>query len=159
MSSSAKAIAGLIAVAAAVGLFIALSSGSDDDGSDSATAVSQQTSTGADDPVVAEQDKPEGSAQPKPEEPEKPDVPTIVIKGGQPVGGVQKLSFESGDAIRFIVESDVDEHVHFHGYDVTEDVTAGGRVEFDVPATLEGVFEVELEDSVVPIAEISVNPA
>ena len=32
------------------------------------------------------------------------------------------------------------------------------RHEFDVPATITGVFEVELEHSVVPIAEITVNP-
>ncbi len=39
------------------------------------------------------------------------------------------------------------------------EVAAGGTVEFDVPATAAGVFEVELEHRVVPIAEITVNPA
>ena len=63
-----------------------------------------------------------------------------------------------GERIHFVVESDVDEEVHLHGYDVAKDVTAGGRVAFDVPATLEGVFEVELEHSVVPLAEITVTP-
>ena len=86
------------------------------------------------------------------------DVPVIEIENGQPAGGVQELSFDKGDDIRFIVDSDVDEEVHFHGYDIGMDVKAGGTVEFDVPATLEGVFEVELEESVVPIAEITVNP-
>ena len=82
-----------------------------------------------------------------------------MVKDGQPVGGVQELSFTEGDDIRFIVESDVSDEVHFHGYDVGEDVEAGGTVEFDVPATITGVFEVELEERVVPIAEITVNPS
>ena len=36
-------------------------------------------------------------------------------------------------------------------------MSAGGKVEFDLPATIEGVFEVELEESVVPLAEVTVN--
>jgi hypothetical protein len=84
-------------------------------------------------------------------------APTIVITDGQPVGGVQDLTFAEGDDIRFIVDSDVDEEVHFHGYDIAMDVKAGGKVEFDVPATIPGVFEVELEHSVVQIAEITVE--
>ncbi len=86
-------------------------------------------------------------------------MPTIVIKDGEPVGGVQDLSFTEGDDIRFKVESDVADEVHFHGYDVGMDVEAGGSVTFDVPATDTGVFEVELEERVVPIAEITVNPS
>ena len=155
MSSNAKAAAGLVAIVVAVGLFLVLRSDSDDDGSEP-VAAEQQTTTVADEPTVAEEDDKPADSKPKPEEPE---VPTIVVKDGQPVGGVLELSFNAGDEIRFVVESDVDEEVHFHGYDVSQDVTAGGRVEFNVPATLEGVFEVELEESVVPIAEISVNPA
>ena len=101
----------------------------------------------------------DGEEKEKPKPPPKPEVATIVVKGGQPVGGVQDLEFDKGGQIRFVVESDVDEEVHMHGYDVSQDVAAGGKVEFDVPATIEGVFEVELEESVVPIAEITVNPA
>ncbi|HLM31947.1 MAG TPA: hypothetical protein VK326_09840 [Solirubrobacterales bacterium] len=89
----------------------------------------------------------------------EPSVPTIVVKDGQPVGGVQTLTFTEGDDIRFVVESDVSDEVHFHGYDVGKDVEAGGQVEFDVPASISGEFEVELERRVVPIAEISVNPS
>ena len=35
---------------------------------------------------------------------------------------------------------------------------AGGTVEFDFPADIEGVFEVELESSATQIAELTVNP-
>jgi hypothetical protein len=90
--------------------------------------------------------------------PAEPQVATIVVRNGQPVGGVQELEFAEGDRIRFVVESDVDEEVHLHGYDVAKDVKAGGEVSFDVPATIEGLFELELEHSVVPLAEITVTP-
>ena len=83
---------------------------------------------------------------------------TIVVKDGEPVGGVQDLTFTSGDDIRFNVESDSAAEVHFHGYDVMEDVEAGGEVSFDVPADIEGVFEVELEETATQIAEITVEP-
>lgn len=91
-------------------------------------------------------------------EPEEPEIPLIEIKDGQPVGGVQELEVEKGGTIHFVVASDVDEEVHLHGYDVAKEVAAGGEVEFAVPATIDGIFEAELENSAVPIAEITVAP-
>jgi hypothetical protein len=85
-------------------------------------------------------------------------VPTIVIRNGEPVGGIEKLEYNAGDQIQFRVKSDVAEEVHFHGYDVMKDVAAGGTVSFSVPAELEGIFEVELEGRKEQIAEIRVNP-
>jgi hypothetical protein len=85
-------------------------------------------------------------------------TPTIVVRNAKPVGGVAQLTFDKGERIRFKVESDVADEVHFHGYDVGKDVAAGGSVTFDVPATIEGRFEVELEGRKEQIAEITVNP-
>jgi hypothetical protein len=86
-------------------------------------------------------------------------IATITVKDGQPVGGVQDLTFTQGEDIRFRVDSDVSDEVHFHGYDIGKDVEAGGSVTFDVPATLAGKFEVELEEAVTQLAEITVNPS
>ncbi len=86
------------------------------------------------------------------------EAPTIEIENGQPVGGVQDLTFTAGDDIRFNVKSDTAAGVHFHGYDVEQEVEAGGQVSFDVPADIEGVFELELEETATPLAEISVEP-
>ena len=152
MSTGARAAIGAVAIAVAVVLFIVLQ-GSDDD-PDSPSPAATPTTT---EPAVEnslQQQKPE-----KPEKPEEPEIPTIVIEGGEPVGGVAELEYEKGDEIEFFVESDVADHVHLHGYNVFEDVTPGERIKFSVPATLEGVYEVELEDRVVPIAEITVNPS
>ncbi len=154
MGSAGKIAIGVLGVAVAIVLFLLLSDEAGDEDSTTTPAVTT-TESPADEPQGSREPKPE---EPKPEEP-KPEVPIIEVENGQPVGGVQKLSFEKGDDIRFVVTSDVAEEVHLHGYDVSQDVEAGGKVGFDVPATIEGVFEVELEHSVVPIAEITVNPA
>jgi hypothetical protein len=83
---------------------------------------------------------------------------TIVVENGKPVGGVQELEYSAGDQIAFAVESDVADEVHVHGYDLSEDVPAGGSVEFSFPAEIEGIFEVELESRGEQIAEVQVNP-
>jgi hypothetical protein len=84
--------------------------------------------------------------------------PTIVIRGGEPVGGIQELEYSAGEQVRFEVESDVADEVHVHGYDLMEDVPAGGVVSFDFPAEIEGIFEVELEGRKQQIAELRINP-
>jgi hypothetical protein len=150
MQSPSRALAiGAVAIAAAVALFLVLQDG-DDDTEPATTSPATTVTTDAEPDQGANGE--EGSEQPAPE------VATIVVRNGQPVGGVQELEFAKGERIRFVVESDVDEEVHLHGYDVAKDVKAGGQVSFDVAATLEGVFEVELEHSVVPLAEITVTP-
>jgi hypothetical protein len=85
-------------------------------------------------------------------------VPTIVIKHGKPVGGVRELTYNRGEQIHFIVDSDVSDEVHMHGYDIMKDVEAGGSVSFDFPASIEGVFEAELEGRKEQIIELTVNP-
>ena len=105
-----------------------------------------------------EESEPASGGGPSTPQGQRAAVPTIVVEDGQPVGGVHELEFEQGERIRFRVRSDVADEVHMHGYDVAMDVAAGGEAKFDVPATIEGVFEVELEERVVPLAEITVNP-
>lgn len=85
-------------------------------------------------------------------------VTTIVIEHGKPVGGIADLTYNKGERVRFKVDSDVSDEVHVHGYDIMKDVEAGGSVNFDFPATLEGVFEAELEGRKEQILELTVNP-
>jgi hypothetical protein len=87
----------------------------------------------------------------------KPLVITI-DKSGQPVGGVASLTVNKGETIRFTVNSAVADEVHLHGYDIPMDVRAGGSVTFNVPATIEGVFEAELESRHEKILDLTVNP-
>jgi hypothetical protein len=83
---------------------------------------------------------------------------TIVVKNGEPVGGVQRLEYNAGEQIEFTVDSDVADEIHVHGYDLMKDVPAGGSVSFSFPAEIEGIFEAELEGRKEQIAEIRVNP-
>ncbi len=141
-SNIARVAAGIAAVAVAVLLLVVLK---DDGGGSEETASTPTTSTSSTTGTT-------GSP------PAEEKIPTIVVEGGKPVGGVRGLSFEEGDRIHFRVESDVSDEIHVHGYDVMKDVEAGGSVTFDFPATIEGVFEAELEERKQPIAELTVNP-
>ncbi len=87
-------------------------------------------------------------------------VPTIVIdKEGHPVGGIQELVYHKGDQIHFKVEVPFEEEVHLHGYDVMKEVPkGGGTVVYDLPASIEGVFEAELEGHKEQIIELKVEP-
>jgi hypothetical protein len=85
-------------------------------------------------------------------------VPTIVVKHGKPAGGIRELTYNKGERIHFVVDSDVSDEVHMHGYDIMKDVKAGGSVSFDFPASIEGVFEAELEGRKEQIIELTVNP-
>jgi hypothetical protein len=154
------AVLAIVAVAVAVVLFVVLR---DDDSEESEppATVATTTDTGANGVSGGNgggggQGAGSGGNQ---QPPPKPEVPTIVVRGGEPVGGVQDLSFSQGDDIRFRVESDQAGEIHFHGYDVSMDVSAGGSVAFNVPAEIEGVFEVEVEETHTHIAEITVNPS
>ena len=80
------------------------------------------------------------------------------MRGGEPVGGVQTIKVKGGDVARIVVVSDVADEVHLHGYDRSVDVAPGkpGRLRFRADA--EGVFEIELEERALKIANLEVGP-
>jgi hypothetical protein len=150
-----RVLVAVLALVVAGALFLVLRDDGDESSSDTTATTAAQTTTTTE-PAEQKPDKPQEPE--KPIEPPQSRIPLIEVVNGEPKGGVAELSFTEGDDIRFVVESDVADHVHLHGYDVFQDVPAGGKVEFNVPATIPGVFEVELEDRVVPLAEITVEP-
>jgi len=142
-----RVLIGIALVATAIAFLVVLQSGdsgTSDSGAESggsATEAAGQASGGG-----------EGARE------KAPETPTIVIRNGKPVGGVAALTYSAGDQIRFRVASDVTDEIHLHGYDLMKDVEAGGSVGFDFQATIEGVFEGELEDRGEQILELRVNP-
>ena len=82
----------------------------------------------------------------------------IVVKGGEPEGGVAELEFEKDSEVRFTVESDVAEEIHVHGYDVYADLEPDKPTEVAFLAEIDGVFEVELHGTGAVIAELTVKP-
>lgn len=144
-SPAGRAALGAALLIAAIVLFVILQ----DNGGDEAPA------TGGGD-VEARTQPEDGGGEPA--QPREPSLPKIEVRDGKPVGGVEELEFAAGDRIRFVVESDIADEIHVHGYDVEEEVDAGGSARFDFPATIEGLYEVELHHSGEQIAELRVNP-
>jgi heme/copper-type cytochrome/quinol oxidase subunit 2 len=84
--------------------------------------------------------------------------PVVLVRGANPVGGIKKLTFNKGDRARFVVDSDVADEVHVHGYDLMRDVTPGKPLTFSFAATKDGIFEIELEGRKRQIASLQVQP-
>jgi hypothetical protein len=141
---------GLAAVVLVVAFVVARSGSSEEEGG--SKSASDTTST-----TDNQQEAPTGDAH-RPRKPAAPQVATIVVKGGKPVGGVKRITFRKNGQIVFVVRSDVADEVHFHGYDIAKDVKAGGSVRFTTKAKIDGRFEVELEDRGTQIAEVEVTP-
>jgi len=141
-SNATRAIAGIGVIVVAIVLLVVLKDDgkSDSEKADSATA-----------PAKSGQSKTTKNSG-------EPAVTTIVIKNGKPVGGIAELTYNEGERVRFKVDSDVSDEVHVHGYDIMKDVEAGGSVSFDFPATIEGIFEAELEGRKEQILSLTVNP-
>lgn len=150
MSTRARLLTAILGVAAVAVAFVLLNPGDDDSPAPApaTTAVTTTPATTTTTPVTTTT-APVATA---------PSGPVIRVKGGQPVGGVKDLTVRKGETIRFTVTADAPEEVHLHGYDVAKDVGPGTPARFAVPATITGVFELELEKSAVPIAELTVEP-
>jgi hypothetical protein len=133
-SNSTRIALAVGAIAVIVVLFVVLNGGSDDNDSKT-TSNSTQTTAPAN------------------------QVTVIDVRGGKPVGGIQKLDYTKGDQVRFRVNSDVADEIHVHGYDFHKDVSKGGSVSFSFPAKIEGVFVIELENAGEQIAELRVQPS
>lgn len=142
-------IIGLVLGIAAVVLFLFVLS------DDTVDAPAVDETTQVETTITGEEpEKKDPPAEPPPE----PPLLTINVAGGQPEGGVQTIETEKGQEIAFQVRADAPEHVHVHGYDLFEDVEPGRPAKFSFVAEIDGIFEVELEDSAVPILELRVTP-
>ena len=136
--------------ALAVVLFIVLSGGDESDSDSTTPTVRTTTTTTGGVPTTT-------TTVPKP--------PEVVFRNGAPVGGVQEVEVDKGDPVRIDVTSDVPAEAHVHGYELTEELAAGQTARLRFPASIDGVFEIELhihggadEGSEVPVAELKVTP-
>jgi len=139
--SRAGRIAILAALAAAAVVLFVVLSGSADDSDDG--AGNEGTSTAVT----------ETATQP-------PAFDVVEMRNGEPVGGVQRLTYTKGDRVRIEVKLDEpQEDVHIHGYE-QEKLNPSGSVRFDFPATLDGIYELEAHgpSGDVVLAEIVVQP-
>lgn len=81
----------------------------------------------------------------------------LTVSEGEVVGG-GRLPVDLGSMVRLVVTADVADQVHLHGYDLSVPVTPAepGAIEFvaDIP----GVFEIEMEESGLKLADLEVSP-
>ena len=137
-------IAGLVVV---VALFFVYRP-SDEGESTAATTTTTTTST------------PTAPREPPPPPPGPPPAArvAIVVRGGTPVGGIRSVTVAEGRRVLIVVNADVADELHLHGYNVMRDVEPGkpGRLAFR--ATIVGTVELELEQSDVPLARITTKP-
>jgi hypothetical protein len=145
-SNFGRIVLGIAAVAVAVVLLIVLR----DDGGDEEHLPMPQP--------AGKQREDREAARDRAAQPAEPPIPTIVVRNGKPVGGVEEITVEAGERVRFRVRSNTTDEVHVHGYDIEREVGPGASAEFDFPATIEGLFEAELHGSGEQIAELRIEP-
>ena len=148
-SRKLPALFALAGVVVAVGLFLVLKEDTaDEDATVSSPPEQSATGEGPD----------EGKDDGKKQKPEKPELPLIEIKGGQPVGGVQALEFRVGDEVKIEITADPADEVHLHGYDLTLPIPAGKTRALAFEATLDGGYELESHVTGAPLANIAIVP-
>jgi hypothetical protein len=82
----------------------------------------------------------------------------VVVAGGKPQGGIQKLVANKGDEINLEVTSNVADEIHVHGYNLRTVIQRPGRsAHFSFAATIDGIFVIELESRAEQIASLQVN--
>lgn len=69
----------------------------------------------------------------------------------------KEIEVELGQTVVFAAESDTADEVHVHGYDKSMDLPADKRKTMRFKADIEGIFEIELEQSGQPIGTLTVS--
>jgi Ni/Co efflux regulator RcnB len=158
MSSRARLLLVLVTALALAGGFVLASQAAQEEGSSTpaATATSPEE---ADATTQAQTGSQQTETQaPASEKPAAPRIPTLVVEGGRPRDEARELTFAKGERVRFRVRSDVAEELHIHGYDRYVDVAPGRTATVSFPATIEGIFEIELHGAGVQLASLRVEP-
>ena len=149
-----RLLIGFGALVALVALFLVFRPADDDDDAGTGTTTTQVTA-----PPTLEPTPTETETQPTTTETGPSSVPLeVTIRGGEPVGGIVRITATKGDIVVVAVRSDVVDHVHVHGYDLMADVGPGKPARIRFRASLTGRFELELEDRGEQIAQLTVLP-
>ena len=81
----------------------------------------------------------------------------VTYAAGEVVLADPRPSVPLGSTVELVLTSDVNEELHLHGYDITVDVAAGETQRVRFVADIPGVFEVELEQSGLPVLDLTVS--
>jgi hypothetical protein len=86
-------------------------------------------------------------------------VRQVQVRGGKPVGGIQRIVGTKDRRLRIVVSSDKPDVVHLHGYNIEKKVTPAAPARFSFVPNVEGVFEMEVHSNNAQIARLVVNPS
>ena len=137
---------GIAAVIAVVAVIVLGSGGDDSDEGTKAAATATPTATAAADTGGAQAEEETATPTPTPE--------PVLLKAGS----AKALNYKQGETVRFRVVSDKPEEVHVHGYDIKKELEPGKEATVSFKATIAGIFEIELEGSGTPLAQLKVVP-
>ena len=123
-----------------------------DDRSDGATPTPSS-------PTVTETSSPSDGVSPTPSENQVPErtIIEVTYRNGA-VQGPTSFTVTQGERVRLLVHADVSDEVHFHGYDLSADVTPQESARIDFVANAAGRYEVELEGAAEPLFELEIVP-
>lgn len=82
---------------------------------------------------------------------------TIRVVDGRPAGGIARPKLGKNESVLLVVRSDAAGELHLHGYDISRQVAAGGTARIAFVAKIPGRFELEMENSGVQLAELTVQ--
>ena len=143
-------------IAAALGLLVslyfALRPGDDDETAPTTTVAQTTTAATTTEPeatTTAATDDRAGRARV---------VRITVSVPGDKAPTVKHFTIKQGSQVVFVVESELADEVHLHGYDLIADVAPGEPATIRFKADAPGLFETELESRSLPIAELEVRP-
>ncbi|MBJ7453360.1 MAG: hypothetical protein JHC71_14955, partial [Blastococcus sp.] len=81
----------------------------------------------------------------------------VQVTGGQVAGDTGRVPVPLGTQVTLVITSDAADSAHVHGYDLTADLPPGVPAEITFPATIPGVFEVELHDAGTALLTLQVS--
>lgn len=157
MSPILRAMSTMPRTLTALALALALAAcGSDDTTADPDASPPPTAPTASPEPTSAPAGSPAASPTATDTAPEVRTV-AVEVRGGEVVGGTERVEVAVGETLRLEVTSDVADRVHVHGYDLERPVDAGATVTVEFTADIPGVFEVELEDRGLQLLELEVG--
>lgn len=81
----------------------------------------------------------------------------VQVTGGQVSGDTGRVPVVVGTQVTLVITSDAPDSAHVHGYDLTAELAPGVPAEITFPATIPGVFEVELHDAGTALLTLQVS--
>jgi hypothetical protein len=81
----------------------------------------------------------------------------VEVKNGKVSPPTHRVKVSKGTQIRLQVTSDKADELHVHGYEIEKELPAGEQVTLDFTADQTGLFDIELHESDLQLAQLEVR--